>query len=194
MRALKFAVAVGVTSVVLVAALGLVGVLVFRSAVANAAGIGGPPWMAGAAMAQGFGGQGIQLPSSLQGLKDVPPDQLFGHFGGVQVNLKDKNNNPITIAVTPGTVTAASAAGLTIDANDGTSKSFTLDANTAVREKSSQGSGQSAQPALTNGDKVVVVTASGEPAAMAVIDGGKNGFTPGQGAGPWGGPHGWWGH
>jgi hypothetical protein len=185
MRGLRFAVAVGLTSLVLVAAIGVAGFLAVRSATANA------PWMAGAPFGsyQGLGGQNLQLPPEIQGLRDVPPSELFGHFAGVQVSLKDKDNKPFTLNVVPGTVTAADAGSLTIAANDGTTKSFTLNEQTVIRSKQAQPGSQAASPSPASGDQVVVVTLNNETTARAVIDGGKDGFT----AGGFGGPQGWGG-
>jgi hypothetical protein len=165
-----------------VAVLGLAGFLVVRSAMANA------PFMGGAAFGpyQAVAGQGIQLPPEIQGLRDVPPSQLFSHFTGVQVSLKDKDNKPFTVNVTPGTVTAADTGSLAIAANDGTSKSFTISEQTVIRSKQAQPGAQGTQPAPASGDQVVVVTLNNETAARAVINGGKDGFASG-------GPHGWGG-
>ncbi|HEY3107955.1 MAG TPA: hypothetical protein VGL23_04340 [Chloroflexota bacterium] len=78
-----------------------------------------------------------------------------------------RQGRPFTLEVTPGTVTAASQTSLTVQTKDGTSKTFTLDAQTR----------QGATPA--NGEQVVVVTKNGAPSALAVF-------------GPHGG-RGWWG-
>jgi hypothetical protein len=138
---------------------------------------------------QAFGGQDFQLPPEVQGLRDVPPSELFGHFAGVQVSLKDKNNNPFTLNVTPGTVTAADAGSLAIAANDGTSKTFTLNEQTVIRSKQAQTGDQGTQPIPASGDQVVVVTLNNEATARAVINGGTDGFA----AGGFGGPRGWGG-
>lgn len=175
----KFAVAVGVTSLALVAVLGVAGVLVVRSAVASAA-----PWAAG--WGGPFGGTGFQVPAELQGLANLPPAERFAHFVGVQVNLKDQDNKPLTINVTPGTVTGSSATSLAIAANDGTSKTFTLNDATTIKRMPAQSGGQPSAASPANGDQVVVVTMNGDTTARAVIDGGKDGFAAG-------GPHGWGG-
>lgn len=183
MRGLKFAVAVGITSLVLVGVVAVGGLLFAGSALAN------PAWVSGLAFGpHGFAGQGFNLPPELQGLRDLPAGQQFAHFMGVQVSLKDKDGKPLTLNIIPGTVTASSAGSLTIAANDGTSKTFTLNDSTVVRGAPGQGAGQGTQPALASGDTLIVVTMNDESTARAVIDGGKNGF--GQG-GPWG--HGGWG-
>ncbi len=182
MSRLGFAIAVGVTSVALVVVVGVIGLFAVRSAVAGAPWAAGGPW--GGPWASGV--QGFQLPPELQGLADLPADQRFSHFAGVQVNLKDKNNQPLTVNVTPGTATAASANSLTIAANDGTTKSFTLDGNTIVRGKPTQAGAQPTASSLASGDQVVVVTLNNDATARAVIDGGKDGFAAGGFGGPWG--------
>ena len=185
MRGLKFAIAVGITSVALVVAIGGVGLLAARSVLASS------PVATFATMAAGpwAGGSGFRLPPQLQGLASLPADQRFAHFDGVQVSLKDQNNNPLTINVTPGTVTAASATSLSITANDGSAKTFDLNSSTAIHGVPTQGSPQGSQPTIAKGDKVVVVTLNSDTTAMAVMDGGANGFSGGPGGGPW---H--WGH
>jgi hypothetical protein len=133
---------------------------------------GGPPWMHGG----GWGPGGFELPAELRGLKDVPADQRFSHFAGAQVNLKDKDGRPLTVAVTPGTATASSATSLTFTGNDGTSRTVALDDKTMVRGKAAAGDGKSS---VAVGDKVVVLTLNGSSNATAVVSGMDGG-------GPWG--------
>ncbi len=180
MKTLKFSVAVLLTSIAVVVVIAAVGVLAVPSVLARTTGL--DAWQFGP---HGFGGVGITLPPELQGLASVPPAERFSHFVGVQVSLKDKDNQPLTIVATPGTVTSANASSLTIAANDGTTKSFTIDAKTAIRGKASQGTPAADQTVLTNGDRVVVVTMNGSSTATAVVDGGANGFSTA-------GPSGWW--
>ena len=177
----RFVIAVGVTSLALVLAIGVIGALTVRSVVASAA-----PWASGWTGGPPFGASGFQMPPELQGLGSLPPAERFAHFVGVQVTLKDKDNKPLTVNVTPGTVSSASATELSLAANDGTSKSFTLNDSTMVKNSSAQNGAQPGQSALANGDQVVVVTLNGDKTARAVIDGGKDGFAAG-------GPHGWGG-
>ncbi len=181
MRRFRFAIAVAATSLALVAVLGGMALVGARAALANA------PW------GIGFGGPGLggdhfaaHLPPELQGLKDLPASERFAHFTGAQLSLTDKDNRPLTINVTPGTATAVSATSLTVAANDGTTKTFTLDNDTLIRGKTVQGGGRSTQANLAKGDKVVVVTANGSATARAVMNGGADGFGP-RGHGPWGG-------
>ena len=175
MARFRFPIAVALTSFGLVALLVVASGALVTSALANGlwfGGPGGPPWAGG----HGFG-QGFQLPPQVAGLHDIPAVDRFSHFKGVQVNLTDKDNNPLTVTVTPGRVSTASPTSLTLAANDGSVKTFTLDSNTAIRgHTGSQGS----QPTLTTNDQVVVVTVSGSTTPIAVVDVGANG------AGPWG--------
>src|SRR4051812_15771993 len=99
-----FPVAVVATSVTLVVALGAFFLFPVRTALASGLGIGGSP-MNGPWAAGSWGhGPGFSLPPEIQGLFDLPADQKFSHFVGVQLNLKDKDNNPLLVTVTPGTV------------------------------------------------------------------------------------------
>ncbi len=133
-----------------------------------------------------WGGAGVVLPQELRDLHNLPPAERFKHFTGVQVGLKDANNQPLTIVVTPGTVSAASATSLTLAANDGTTRTFTLTDQTLIRSRPSEGAPNNS-PNLVQGDLVVVVTQNGETTARAVFDGNKEGFGPMGGPGRFGG-------
>ena len=161
----------------------------------------GPALAAGIGMAQmGFGpfgghaggpwgGMAAMVPQELRDLHNLPPAERFKHFTGVQVSLKDVNNQPLTIAVTPGTVSAASATGLTLAANDGTTKTYTLTGQTVIRGRPTEGNPNNS-PNLAQGDMVVVITHNGSMEARAVFDGNKEGFGPMGGHGRFGGPFG----
>jgi hypothetical protein len=177
-----FPVAVLATSIVLVAALVAFAVPPVGIALASTIGVGGPsstaPWQGG----PWGSGSHFTMPSELQGLADVPADQRFAHFIGVQLNLKNKDNQPVTVNVTPGTVTTASASGLTLAANDGTTKTYVLNAKTMMHGTSPSASGPTSATTLANGDNVIVVTLDNSTTVMAVIDGGPHGFSwPGSG-------------
>ena len=88
----RFSAAVALTSLALVAVVVAVGGFAVGNAVASNVPI--------AAMQAGFGGDFKgQLPPQLAWLKDVPADQRFAHFKGVQVNLTDKDGlSPLTHA------------------------------------------------------------------------------------------------
>jgi hypothetical protein len=164
MQRLRFPIAVAVTSLVLVFGLVVGGALLAGSALASGlpfGGPGGPPWAGGHPFGAGF-----KMAPELSGLSQVPADQRFGHFKGARVNLTDKDGKPVTLEVTPGTVSAATATSLTLAANDGSTRSFALDAKTNLPGK-----------APAQNDKVVVITVNGTTTAV---------FAPGQG-----GPGGW---
>lgn len=166
MTRFRFPIAVLLTSLVLVLALGVAAVLTVRPVLAFA------PWF-GAAAVGGHAGWSQNLPPELQALGEIPAAERFSHFQGVQVRLADKDGQPITINVTPGTVTAISATSLTINANDGTTKTYTLSDKTLIRSV-----GQTGQPAVA--DKVVVVALNTSATATAVFAPGAEGFGP-----PW---------
>jgi hypothetical protein len=184
MRRFRFPLAVLGTSLLLVLGLGVAAYFTVSTALAQGWGpfgghFGGP-----------FGGHAI--PPELQGLEQLPPAERFKHFNGAQVSLKDKDNNPLTINVTPGTVNAISATSLTLAANDGSTKTYTLDGNTVIRGKP-DANNQNAKPTATTlkqGDLVAVVTKNSETTAKFVMSGGAEGFGPRGGRGPWGGPWG----
>ncbi len=147
---------------------------------------GGLPW---AQMWHGSG-PGFRLPAELQGLTSIPANQRFAHFEGAQVNLKDQNNQPLTINVIPGKVTASSATSLTIAANSGKTQTFTLNIQTIIHAGTASPvptGTPSASNSLKNGDDVIVVTLNNSNTATAVISGGPAGFG-GSGHG------GWWNH
>src|SRR5262249_41535009 len=182
MRGLRFALAVLGTSLVLVLGIGAVGYYAVSSALA--AGVGP------------FGGPGPfgehALPPELQGLEQLPPAERFKHFGGAQINLKDKDNNPLTVNVAPGTVSAVSATSLTLAANDGSTKTLTLNDQTIVRGKPDMSTpgNRPAPTTLKQGDMVVAITKNNETTAKFVMSAGTEGFGPRGGHGPWGGPFG----
>ena len=95
---------------------------------------------------------------------------------------------PFTVAVTPGTVTAASATSLTIAANDGSSRAFALDDKTAIHGQAARSVDQAQPRTLAAGDKVVVVVLDNAPAATAVLAGVDGSHAGGP---PWG-RGGWW--
>jgi len=187
-----FPVAVVATSLALVAALAVVFVLPARTALASTLGVSGfasnGPWSGGTAWHDGpWGhGSGVALPPELQGLLGVPADQRFGHFVGAQISLKDKDNKPLTVAVTPGTVTAASATSLTVAVNDGTTKMFSLNDQTMLPGHRASVGGQTSSSSPNNGDTVVVVTLNNSTTATAVVAGGPQGFGWSGPGGPWG--------
>jgi hypothetical protein len=186
MRWFWFPIAVVATSVAVVVALGAIVLFPVRIALASGLGVGIPalygPWHGGS-----WGhGPGFAVPPQIQGLFDLPADQRFSHFEGVQVSLKDKDNRPLLITVTPGTVTAAAATSLTMAANDGTSKTFALDNQTMVRGKSAVPNDTGNSAPFASGDTVVVVALNNSATATAVFAGGDHGFGPPGPGNAWG--------
>jgi hypothetical protein len=156
MKNYAFPVSVAVTALAIVLIAVGVGGLVAGRAFAS----GGPPWQHSGNMPE------------LAGLVDVPAGERFAHFRGVQVQLTDKDNKPVRVDVTPGTVTAVSAASLTVNGNDGASHTYTLTDKTVTHGKS-----------VAQNDQVIVATLNGSTTATAVIAVNGEGWGP---RGPWG--------
>ena len=186
-----FLMAVGITAILLVAVLGAIFLFPARTVLANTL-FGGriantpPGWGAWHA---GWGNDsGFNLPPALQGLVSIPSDQRFDHFIGAQVNLKDQNDQPLTINVIPGKVTAESGTSLTIATNDGSTQSFTLNDQTMIHSRAASTPAATGTPgpstALQKDTQVVVVTLDNSTTATAVIAAGPSGFG-------WSGHRGW---
>jgi hypothetical protein len=176
MQRFRFPIAVAFTSLVLVAALVGAGGLLVGNALALGpfSGNGPAPWAAGH-----DGWQNSSLPPELAGLAGIPAADRFAHFRGVQVQLTDKDNNPLTVDVTPGTVTTVTPTSLTITANDGFARTFSLDDKTIVRGESATHDSQGASAsAIGQNDKVVVATLNNSTAATAVVAFNPDGFAP----------------
>ena len=188
MRGLRFALAVLGTSLLLVIGIGAVGVYAVSNVLASEFG----PF--GAFHGGPFGGPFADhaLPPELQGLEQLSPTERFKHFSGAQVSLKDKDNQPLTINVTPGTVNTVSATSLTLAANDGSTRTYALDDKTVIRGKPDMSTPGNRPTATTlkQGDLVAVVTKRNETTARFIMSGGTEGFGPGGGHGPFGGPFG----
>jgi len=190
MTAIRFWTGVAVVSLALVAAMFVSSWLQPVRALASGQWSGG--WWSGGPTAgwwgseRGFGpwhaGGGFQWLPELAELRDLPAGERFSHFRGVQVTLTDRNHQPFTITVTPGTATAVSATSLTLAANDGTTQTFALDSQTAIRAKGARPGDTAAQSGINPNDQVIVVTRSGSSTARAVMAVGPNGA----GFGPFG--------
>lgn len=87
---------------------------------------------------------------------------------------KTKDNKFVTHNAIRGTVTAASATSITIQAEDKTSQTFTVNADTKVRIRTN---GKGAKGAITqvhNGDKALVIgTGTTTLTANGIVDAGK---------------------
>lgn len=181
MRRFRFPIAVALTSIALVAVLGVAVVLAAPVVLASAIGFGGP-----GPFGPPFDAVGHTLPSELQGLATIPPAERFSHFRGVQISLTDQNDRPLMIAITPGVITSVDTTRVTLTTNDGTAKTYTLDDRTIVRGKAARGGDRVTQPALAVGDKVVVATINNDTTARAVVAINPDGFGPRGRFGPFG--------
>jgi hypothetical protein len=184
MQRFRFPIAVALTSLGLVALLVAAGGVLVSSALARGpwgAGGGFGPWAHARAGAWGGGpgAWGAALPAQLAGLHDIPAAERFEHFKGLQVNLTDKDGQPLVVTLTPGTATAVSGTSVTVAANDGAPRTFALDAQTVIRGARAQGGGAATAPSIAQGDKVVVATINGSGTAMAVWGGHRGGWGPG---------------
>ncbi len=143
------------------------GALVVLVAAVSAGGL-----VASRAFASGFGPHGgpwsAELPAELQGLGAIPAADRFDHFKGATLNLTDANGQPMSVTVTPGTVTSVNGASLGLTANDGSTHTYTLSDATMTREKA----------APTTNEKVAVVTLNGSSTATAVMTMPAAGFGP----------------
>ena len=176
MQRFKFPISVAVTSIGLVLVIIGVSALVFPGVLAAAPGPAAGVWAFGHGGPHGgpwAGAAGFGLPTEVQGLGDVAPAERFNHFVGVQVSLKDKDNRPVAVHVTPGTATASSPTSLSIAANDGSTRTFSLNDKTVVHS----------QAPISVSDRVVVVTVNDDTTARMVIHADKDGF-----GGPWSRP------
>ena len=147
----KFSGAVLLTSAALVVALFATGAVLVGNAMASSV-------HAAAQMHGADGARTHTLPPELASLKDIPAAERFAHFKGVQVNLTDKDGNPLEITVTPGVASSVSDTSITVAGNDGASHTYALDGQTF------KGS-----DALTTGQDVIVVTLGNTSTARAVI-------------------------
>ncbi|MBI2954428.1 MAG: hypothetical protein HYY30_08950 [Chloroflexi bacterium] len=92
---------------------------------------------------------------TLPGLEGIPPDQLFSHFTGAQINLIDKDNNAMTINVIPGTVSSIANDNVVITPNGRTTtERYNITTNTVIHAFPARGSLQ----AIASGDQVVILT------------------------------------
>src|SRR6266511_4218333 len=169
MQRFRFPIAVAVTSLALVVGLVVAGGVVASNVLAF-----GPPWRGGWGAHDGFS-SGFAMPPELAGLRDIAPDQRFSHFKGAQARLTDRDGQPLTVEVTPGTATSVSPTSLTIAANDGSTHTFSLNDQTVTHGKH----------APTQNDQVVVLTMNSSTTAHGVL------VMSGDGVGPWGAHAGW---
>lgn len=100
-------------------------------------------------------GHGQMLPSQLQFLSSMTPQERFDHFTGGQMSWINPQGQSVVLTIVPGKVTAVTANTVTIQPNGTTTtRTFNLTANTLVRGTPHPGS----LAALAPGDRVVVTT------------------------------------
>ena len=184
MQRFRFPIAVALTSLGLVALLVVGGGLLVGSVLARGplAGDFGRWSRAGEGGPWGGRGAGFTLPPQLAGLHEIPAGERFAHFKGAQINLTDKDGQPLVMTVTPGVATSASATSVTINATDGETRTFGLDAQTAIPARRSQ---DGSSPSIAQGDKVVVVTVNGSNTATVVWSDSFSGWGRGGPFGHW---------
>ncbi len=166
MQRFRFPIAVALTSIGLVAVLFVGGGLLVRSAFAFgpwSRGGFGPPWAGGH-----VAWAAAPLPEQLTGLRDLPPSERFDHFKGAQITLTDRNDQPVVVAITAGTATAVAPGSLTVATNDGSSRTYTLDAQTIMSGPRPYGATQAGPTSINAGAKLVVVTLNGSGTPVAV--------------------------
>ena len=172
MNRYRFPIAVAATSFALVAILVGAGGLLIGNALANSPFMGaaaGAPWSGQWGGAPWADRAGWQMPPHLSGLADVPAGERFGHFRGVQVQLTDKNNQPVNVAIVPGTATSVTQTSLSMTTNDGASRTFALDDKTAMHGGGSAQGTRGGSLTVKQNDQVVVVTLDNSATATAVI-------------------------
>lgn len=101
------------------------------------------------------------------GLEGIPREELFDHFRGGQFMMTDREGNPFTVRITPGTVDSITDSTIAIIPNGRqTPESFNITSDTVVRGLPSPGSLQ----AIAVGDKVVVVTRDQSQDAVMIAE------------------------
>ena len=191
MQRLRFPIAVALTSFGVVTLLVLAGAVLVGGGLARATGWaygapvhGGPPWLRGAGE-----WSGIAVPPQIAGLADIPHEERFSHFKGAQVTLSDKDGQPLVLAITAGTAAAVSATSVTINANDGSQRTFAIDGQTIVRGPRARDGDTTL---IAQGERVVAVSINNSGTAAAVFAGSPGGDWRGHapfghrpGARPW---------
>jgi hypothetical protein len=186
MQRFRFPIAVALTSLGLVTLLVVGGGLLVGSVLARGP-LGGDfgPWSrAGGGHWGGGRWAGLTLPPELAGLHEIPAAERFAHFKGAQISLTDRDGQPLVLTVTPGVATSASATSVTINATDGETRTFGVDAQTAIPARRSQ---DGSSPSIAQGDKVVVVTINGSNTAAVVWSDSFSGWGRGGPFGHWAG-------
>jgi len=108
----------------------------------------------------------IDLGQFIPALKGIPLRDAFGHFRGAQYSFTDREGNPVTVNVIPGTVTAVSSDSITITpTGQTTTRSFGITTDTHILARPPRGS----ITAITAGDHVFVVTQDQSMDALFIL-------------------------
>lgn len=103
----------------------------------------------------------------LKELEGVPPQELFNHFLGLELNILDKNNQPATVRVVPGTVASTGTNSVSVTPNgSSTAQSFSVTGNTQIYV----GLRKSKLEDIKAGDKVVVLVNKDSSDARGIFD------------------------
>jgi hypothetical protein len=99
-------------------------------------------------------------------LQNLPREDIFSHYKGTTFRLTDRNGQPMTIAVIPGTVTAVSPTSITIRPNDtgASGGPYTVDGNTVI-----MAGRRGTISDIQVDDKVLIVVVNNATRASAVI-------------------------
>jgi len=127
----------------------------------------------------GLGLSGLSWSNILKdlNLEGIEQGQLFDHYLGAQIQLTDKNGQPVTVQAIPGKVASVSGTTIGLNKNDGSTVTLTVP-NDAVIRKGNQTVELSA---LKVGDKVVAITitSNGQTQVKAVLAGQEVTIWPG---------------
>jgi len=108
----------------------------------------------------------LQFPK-LKELEGVPPQELFNHFLGLELNILDKNNQPATVRLVPGTVTSVGTNALSITPNgSSTPQTFNVTGDTQIYIGLKKGKLED----IKAGDKVVILASKGSSDARGIFD------------------------
>lgn len=124
---------------------------------------------------------GLDLQQAIPELGDVGALLTGDRLLGAQIQVRDQTGNPLTVKITPGTVTAVTGDSLTLRPNDGSAEvTVTVTDETVVRT----GPVRRGMTAFRVNDRVLVVQVNDEQRARAIVavaqdssgDGGDQGW------------------
>ena len=107
-----------------------------------------------------------QIPK-LKELEGVPPQELFNHFLGLELNILDKNNQPATVRVIPGTVASTGSNTISVTPNgSSTAQSLNVTGDTQIYIGLRKGKLEDVKA----GDKVMVLANKDSSDARGIFD------------------------